>query len=132
MTEVEKYWARGAPTLQDIDPMSPPPHATGAATDLTLCTVRGDLLWMGTIFDDVTERAHPDFLERESGISMSDDEARKNRRLLYWLMREAGFQVNPTEWWHFSWGDQMWAKLASTRGDTHISAWYSVVNPLGA
>jgi D-alanyl-D-alanine dipeptidase len=26
-------------------------------------------------------------------------------------MIEAGFAANPTEWWHFSFGDQMWAKL---------------------
>jgi D-alanyl-D-alanine dipeptidase len=39
-------------------------------------------------------------------------EARSNRRLLYWLMTEGGFASNPNEWWHFSWGDQMWARLS--------------------
>ena len=39
------------------------------------------------------------------------EEARANRRLLYWLMIDAGFASNPSEWWHFSFGDQMWAKL---------------------
>jgi hypothetical protein len=45
------------------------------------------------------------------GFSFSNEEARANRRLLYWLMVDAGFASNPSEWWHFSFGDQMWAKL---------------------
>ena len=39
------------------------------------------------------------------------EEARANRRLLHWLMTEEGFAGHPDEWWHFSWGDQMWAAL---------------------
>jgi D-alanyl-D-alanine dipeptidase len=27
-------------------------------------------------------------------------------------MAAEGFANNPNEWWHFSWGDQMWAKLS--------------------
>jgi D-alanyl-D-alanine dipeptidase len=26
-------------------------------------------------------------------------------------MVEEGFAGHPDEWWHFSWGDQMWAAL---------------------
>jgi D-alanyl-D-alanine dipeptidase len=26
-------------------------------------------------------------------------------------MTEEGFAGHPEEWWHFSWGDQLWAKL---------------------
>jgi D-alanyl-D-alanine dipeptidase len=26
-------------------------------------------------------------------------------------MAEEDFAGHPDEWWHFSWGDQMWAKL---------------------
>jgi D-alanyl-D-alanine dipeptidase len=25
------------------------------------------------------------------------------------VMGEAGFAQHPGEWWHFSWGDQLWA-----------------------
>jgi D-alanyl-D-alanine dipeptidase len=28
-------------------------------------------------------------------------------------MTEEGFAGLPDEWWHFSWGDQMWARLTS-------------------
>jgi D-alanyl-D-alanine dipeptidase len=108
--EIERYWA--APTS---DPNAPAPHATGSAVDLTLRWQRGDLLWMGSIFDDVTALAHRDRFERPedaAAFSYSDEEARANRRLLHWLMVEEGFAAHPDEWWHFSWGDQFWAKLA--------------------
>lgn len=106
--EVERYWA--APT---DDPASPAPHATGAAMDLTLRWKNGEALWMGSLFDDVTALAHRDRFESlEAGnFSFSDQEARANRRLLHWLMTEEGFAGHPDEWWHFSWGDQLWAAL---------------------
>jgi zinc D-Ala-D-Ala dipeptidase len=109
--EVEKYWARGAAD-GIVDPASPPPHATGAAVDLTVRWKNGAHLYMGSIFDDVTQKANTSFFDAvEPGVSFSDVEARDNRRMLFWLMTTQGFCNNPTEWWHFSWGDQMWAKL---------------------
>ncbi len=106
--EVERYWA--APT---DDPASPAPHATGAATDLTLRWKNGEALWMGSLFDDVTALAHRDRFESlgRENFSFSDQEACANRRLLHWLMVEEGFAGHPDEWWHFSWGDQLWAAL---------------------
>jgi D-alanyl-D-alanine dipeptidase len=106
--EVERYWA--APT---DDPDSPAPHATGAAVDLTLRWKDGEALWMGSLFDDATPLAHRDRFESLSadGFSFSDEEARANRRLLHWLMIEEGFAGHPDEWWHFSWGDQLWTAL---------------------
>lgn len=105
--EVEKYWA--APTSSVA---SPSPHSTGGAVDLTLRYIATrQPLFMGGLFDDVTEEAWTDSFEHRPIVSMSDEEARANRRLLYWVMSEAGFANNPTEWWHYSWGDQMWARL---------------------
>lgn len=106
--EVEKYWA--APSSSAA---SPSPHSTGAAVDLTLCFLdTGRELFMGSIFDDVSVLAHTDFYERDCDERIySNVEARANRRILYWVMTEAGFANHPNEWWHFSWGDQMWAKL---------------------
>lgn len=107
IAEVETYWS--APT---IDKNGPSPHATGGAVDLTIRWRDGEQLWMGSLFDDASPLAHtPRFESQVAEFSFSDDEARANRRLLYWLMVEAGFASNPTEWWHFSYGDQMWAKL---------------------
>jgi D-alanyl-D-alanine dipeptidase len=111
-TEVERYWA--APSG---DEDSPAPHATGAAVDLTLRWAGGEQLWMGSIFDDVTELAHRDRFENlpDDALSFSDAEARANRRLLHWVMIEEGFAGHPDEWWHFSWGDQLWAALTGAR-----------------
>ena len=106
--EVERYWA--APSQ---DARSPAPHATGGAVDLTLRWKDGEPLWMGSLFDDATALAHRDRFEHGTGdgFSFSDEEARASRRLLHWLMVEEGFAGHPDEWWHFSWGDQLWAAL---------------------
>lgn len=120
--EVEKYWA--APTSSVA---SPSPHSTGGAVDLTLRHVATrQPLFMGGLFDDVTEDAWTDSFERRPIVSMSDEEARANRRLLYWVMNEAGFANNPTEWWHFSFGDQMWARLGG-----HPAALFGACVPTG-
>jgi D-alanyl-D-alanine dipeptidase len=107
--EVTNYWA--APSSGSD---APSPHSTGGAADLTIRWRGGDPLWMGSLFDDASPLAHTDRFETEideEAFSFSNEEARANRRLLYWLMVDSGFASNPSEWWHFSFGDQMWAKL---------------------
>ncbi|MBY0563551.1 MAG: M15 family metallopeptidase [Hyphomonadaceae bacterium] len=108
LAEVETYWA--APSAGED---APSPHATGGAVDLTIRWRGGEPLWMGSLFDDVSAIAHTAHFEtpRSDHFSFSADEARANRRLLFWLMTDAGLASNPSEWWHFSYGDQMWAKL---------------------
>lgn len=106
---VGQYWA--APT---IDPDRPAPHSTGAAVDLTLrWRASGQPQWMGCLFDETSDLATPDYFERAGGegVAFSSEEARRNRRLLYGAMSDAGFACHPGEWWHYSWGDQMWARL---------------------
>ena len=124
LSEVERYWA--APSR---DAASPAPHATGAAVDLTVRWQNGEALWMGSIFDDVSEIAHRDHFEMksESGLRFSDGEARANRRLLHWAMTGEGFVGHPEEWWHFSWGDQLWSALAGAG-----PAFYSLIEPQDA
>jgi D-alanyl-D-alanine dipeptidase len=118
--EIERYWA--APTK---DENSPAPHATGAAVDLSLRWSGGELLWMGSLFDDVTEIAHRDYFERIAPtMCFSDAEARANRRLLHWAMDEQGFSGHAEEWWHFSWGDQMWAAVTGKK-----AAYYGPAEP---
>lgn len=103
--EVRRYWS--APTSK---PSAPAPHSTGGAIDLTLRWKDGEPLWMGSLFDDATAIAHRDHFERDDAVrGFSDEEARANRRLLHWLMSEAGFAGYYEEWWHFSYGDQYWA-----------------------
>ncbi|HEY5337779.1 MAG TPA: M15 family metallopeptidase [Rhizomicrobium sp.] len=106
--EVGRYWS--PPTT---DPSAPAPHSTGGAVDLTLRWIGGDQLWMGSLFDDATAIAHRDHFEIATApLGFSDEEARANRRLLHWLMSDAGFTGYYEEWWHFSYGDQYWAELS--------------------
>lgn len=107
--EVQNYWAAPSSGAH-----GPSPHSTGGAVDLTIRWRGGDALWMGSLFDDASPLARTARFEAEldpEAFSFSNEEARANRRLLYWLLVEAGFASNPSEWWHFSYGDQMWAKL---------------------
>lgn len=108
LAEVSRYWS--APSQ---DAASPAPHETGAAVDLTLALESGEHLHMGSVFDDATALANTDRFEGDAPpeMSFSFEEARANRRLLYWLMTEAGFASHPDEWWHYSYGDQLWAAL---------------------
>ncbi|MEI3155363.1 MAG: M15 family metallopeptidase [Odoribacter sp.] len=48
-------------------------------------------------------------LTHSKGISRK---ARLNRKALCRLMRSEGFVNYPGEWWHFSYGDRMWAAYA--------------------
>lgn len=107
--ETGQYWA--APTK---DASAPAPHSTGGAVDLSIRWRNGgDFLWMGSLFDDASAISHVRHFEVLAGgdaFSFSAEEARANRRLLYWLMIEAGFASNSSEWWHYSFGDRMWAQ----------------------
>lgn len=95
------------------DPSAPSPHLTGGAVDVTLCDGHGRLLPMGSAFDEITARSHTRHLEDtgEEGTT-----AAANRRLLYQVMIGAGFTNLPTEWWHFDFGNQLWAW---SRGEAH-------------
>ncbi len=89
---------------------SPPPHLTGGAVDLTMVYAStGEQVDMGK-GGGLYNTAYPDALESLEGF----EEARRFRRLLFWLAHEEGFVVNPTEWWHLSFGDQMWAWINKT------------------
>ncbi len=86
---------------------APPPHATGAAVDVTIVDSQGKLLPMGTDIDDLTKKASPNyFADRDRAFH-------KNRTLLNTVMQQSGFHRNPIEWWHFSYGDQAWALIES-------------------
>jgi D-alanyl-D-alanine dipeptidase len=87
------------------NPLTPPPHSTGAVFDCTLCDENGQDINMGSELDENSDRSYPDYF-----INAQDKEgkeAHKNRILLRDVLLEQGFQRNPTEWWHFSRGDQL-------------------------
>lgn len=70
-------------------------HNRACAVDVSLAKLSNlEEVDVPTMFDDFSEKAHPDY----SDIS---NEAAKNRNLLIEVMKEFGFTVYPTEWWHF-------------------------------
>jgi D-alanyl-D-alanine dipeptidase len=79
-----------------------PPHSTGGAIDLSIIGPDGRQLDMGTHLGRFNETTHTNS-NKISGL------ARKNRNLLIKVMTRAGFINYPTEWWHWSYGDQYWA-----------------------
>ena len=77
-------------------------HNFGMAIDLTLRTRDGELLDMGTGFDDFRDLAQPK-LEKQFLASGELTEAQyQNRLLLRGLLESQGFKVLEHEWWHFN------------------------------
>jgi D-alanyl-D-alanine dipeptidase len=82
-----------------------PPHATGGAVDLTLADSSGSNIDMGTEFDYFGPEAESFYFEKHP----TNEAIRKNRALLRTLMINYGFRSEPEEWWHFDYGNQLWA-----------------------
>lgn len=103
------------------DPTSWTLHITGGAVDLTLIRKdNGQELYMGGIFDDSHEVSSPRYYETATQESASSYiEAKRNRRLLYWVMRELGFTNHHNEWWHFDYGTQLWVLKNASRELVH-------------
>lgn len=112
-------------SLPSSDRKKPSPHNTGGAVDLTIAYRGGDLLELGTEFDDFTEKARTAYFEMDSSdLTENEITWRDNRRLLYAIMIEAGFTNYPEEWWHFDYGDQFWASISGAQ-----NALYTNVEP---
>ena len=102
VVDVGRFWA--APSR---DPMTPPPHSTGAAVDLTLSSSDGTPLAMGGEIDAIGAVSEP---QHYAGREDSDAQRwHQRRQLLADVMEASGFAQHPNEWWHYSFGDQLWA-----------------------
>ena len=108
--EVGRFWAKPS-----CNPLTPPPHSTGAAIDLTLADMTGHPLDLGGEIDFIGPESSPDFYKKDSlGMPCSKHQVFHNRRsLLFSVMEQAGFVQHPNEWWHFSYGDQLWASTSN-------------------
>ncbi|MFN6537544.1 MAG: M15 family metallopeptidase [Nostoc sp. EkiNYC01] len=109
---VYEIWA-----VPSLDEKTPPPHSTGAAVDVTLVDDTGEIVDMGSPIDEMSERSHPDYYANSDRPEAPKYHA--HRQLLRDVMLKAGFQRNPREWWHFSFGDQMWAWLNNQSNPTN-------------
>jgi len=126
-TEAQKYVS-----IPSDDLTRPSPHNTGGTIDvaiyelpegerfdgsnLEIVQTKGKLLNFGTPFDHGDAEAALDYLEKlgnERALTSDEEEARGNRRMLYRLMIEVGFEPFESEWWHFCWKEtQMGTKTA--------------------
>lgn len=91
--------------------LRPAVHNTGGAVDLTVTGPDGLELDMGTALDEFSGATWTNAFEEDSGSGLVNPAARDNRRMLYNVMTEAGFTNLPSEWWHYDYGDGMWAQL---------------------
>lgn len=108
--ELDKL-TRTCVSMPSYNILRPAVHSTGGAVDLTITGPDGKVLEMGTGFDEFTDATWTYAFEPDSGTGFVNNEVRDNRRLLYNVMTEAGFTNLPSEWWHFDYGDGMWAQL---------------------
>ena len=102
LKKVEKFWA-----YPSYDSRFPPPHSTGGALDVCLSDKDGNLVEMGSTVDQMDETSNPYFY-----ANINNKEAiiwNSRRNLLRVIMTKFGFAQHPNEWWHFSYGDQLWA-----------------------
>jgi D-alanyl-D-alanine dipeptidase len=70
-------------------------HNRGCALDMSIVDLKTKKeLKMPTEFDSFKKEAWP-------STPIADPEARKNRELIIKVMKNNGFKVNSSEWWHF-------------------------------
>ncbi len=120
LQEVYQFWA-----VPNLNPLTPPPHSTGAAIDITLVDQFGAAIDMGSEIDEISLRSFPDHF-----VGLAEfDQVDQNRQLLNFVMASAGFARHYHEWWHFSWGDQLWAwmMMRSQAHQTKLVAKYGRV-----
>jgi D-alanyl-D-alanine dipeptidase len=89
-----------------VAPIGVAPHVAAAAVDLTLVDTDGTELDLGTPIDATPEESDGACYFAAADISAV---ARANRDLLAGVLEAAGLVNYPTEWWHWSYGDQYWA-----------------------
>jgi D-alanyl-D-alanine dipeptidase len=74
-------------------------HNRGCAVDLSLYDLRtGKEVQMPSGYDEMTEHAYADY----AGGTAKE---RELRALLRHAMVKQGYEINPTEWWHFDYKD---------------------------
>lgn len=84
-----------------------PPHSTGGAVDVEIINERGDVIDFGMEIKDWSAVSPALCAPICASIS---EEAARNRALLRQAMLHQGFAPYQHEWWHFSYGDQYWAR----------------------
>lgn len=84
------------------------PHQTGGAVDIIVVDKNGNFPDFGTEY-----RAHN--VATPMFATSINTEQRKQRKQLRKIMQSVGFSYYPGEWWHYSFGDQMWASYSGKK-----------------
>ncbi|MBA3972773.1 MAG: D-alanyl-D-alanine dipeptidase [Candidatus Solibacter sp.] len=95
------FWEATPPHLKDFvaNPARGSKHNRGCAADVTLYDLKsGAPVEMPSLYDEMSERAYPDF---PGGTPLQ----RQLRDLLRTAMESEGFTVYEYEWWHFDYKD---------------------------
>ncbi len=90
-----KMWAIMPNPQYVANPLKGSIHNKGGAVDITLETLAGEPLDMGTDFDFFGKRAYQDNLDLPQAVL-------DHRRLLKETMERHGFWSIRTEWWHYN------------------------------
>ena len=83
-------------------------HQPGASVDISLIDDAGREYYMGgTVrgFDETADFDCPNI----------SPEGRKNREILRDALSKSGLVNYPSEWWHYSFGDRLWARLTGSK-----------------
>jgi len=105
-----KMWAIVPNPQYVANPVKGSIHNKGGAVDITLVTLQGVELDMGTDFDFFGKRAYHDNLDLPKSVL-------NNRLLLKETMEEYGFWSIRTEWWHYNLGTASNDKVANFKWD---------------
>lgn len=85
-------------------------HDTGAAIDLSLCDANKEDLDFGTKIKEQHKKVH------------LTDKQKENRKMLRKAMEAQKFVNMPGQWWHFSYGDKVWAAYNGKRNGAFYGA----------
>lgn len=83
-------------------------HQTGGAIDVSLCDKNGKDYDMGTNYLETNNKT---FTKSKNLTPKQKD----NRKILWAVLENMGFKNYPGEWWHFCYGDRMWAAYSKKR-----------------
>ncbi|MEX0995473.1 MAG: M15 family metallopeptidase [Flavobacteriaceae bacterium] len=100
----KKMWKKVPNPIYVADPAKGSVHNRGAAVDLTLVTLDGKHLDMGTDYDFFGRKAHIDNFNLP-------EEVLANRKLLQEGMSQFGFATIQSEWWHFNYKNKSGAPI---------------------
>lgn len=90
-------------------------HSFGVAVDAGLLDADGTELDMGSGFDEMCLRSHPDHEAEHLAQGLLSALQLSHRGWLRAAMRAGGFHTIATEWWHFEFGDRAQARATLPR-----------------